>query len=545
MLAFLHSTSKSFRAGLIGGCVAALAACAHADPGTAADREALFDDVVAKIMAREAFSPIKNEAFGLTFPDVLEAHRAEFIAADTDEELYWALVRLSNARHDRHLSVFEAPGGIDIPTSYNHFDPADYPGVEIDTSLAPVASLRFLPDFSAEPVAYFVSDLAADLSMVEGGEQLAVGDIVVSVNGAPFADYLTAIAPYRAFSTMANFWMRSAMEMHEKNTVLPEDMYGETLALTLKKPDGTVYEVSAPYLPAETVTYRGIGEANYPGFEKVIDAVSFDTYRPTDGRHILVIDMYGFRDDLIEATDALTDYAKAEGLLDSDLIIDTTRSRGGGRGAYFVQRLTSHPFKTTFGNLRLSDITQQFIDDRRAQLEAGEEFNDGAPESVGDPWWLVEWLEGDVAEGLAAGQAYSNDVPFKLAHLPEWSDGILQPAEDHFTGNMIVWYSPYGGSHLDQFASIIHDNGLGLGIGMPPGGFSNTWEWEEALAFPTTGEPVATFMWNIGHTIRPNGQILEGNPAAVDEYIPLTAENHPDYYGRLMSRSLELLADGQ
>ena len=38
---------------------------------------------------------------------------------------------------------------------------------------------------------------------------------------------------------------------------------------------------------------------------------------------------------------------------------------------------------------------------------------------------------------------------------------------------------------------------------------------EETLVFPGTEQPVAQFMWSIGHTIRPNGEILEGNAAAV------------------------------
>ena len=30
------------------------------------------------------------------------------------------------------------------------------------------------------------------------------------------------------------------------------------------------------------------------------------------------------------------------------------------------------------------------------------------------------------------------------------------------------------------------------------------------------------FQWSIGHTIRPNGEVLAGNPAQPDIYIPLT-----------------------
>lgn len=208
---------RHIRISLIGALSAVMSACAHAAPGTAEDRVALYEEIVSKIMEREAFSPAKNETFDLSFPESLAPYREEFAAADTDEALYWALVRLSNARHDRHLDVTPVDGGIDIPLSYNRFDAADYPGISLDPSLAPVAPIRFLPDFGSDPVSFFVADLAADLSMIEGAGALAIGDVVTSVNGSSFASYLDQIAPYRPHSTLANFWMRAAMDKKRKS----------------------------------------------------------------------------------------------------------------------------------------------------------------------------------------------------------------------------------------------------------------------------------------------------------------------------------------
>ncbi len=162
-------------------------------------------------------------------------------------------------------------------------------------------------------------------------------------------------------------------------------------------------------------------------------------------------------------------------------------------------------------------------------------------ETVDDGAWLVDWLETDVQAAYDAGAAYSNNVPFKLAHAPRTSDGILQPAPVHFRGPMVVFSGPRRGSHLDQFVSIVVDNDLGHVMGMPAGGYSNTWEWEETLLFPGTDQPVAQFMWSIGHSIRPNGEILEGNAAAVHEFIPLTRENFQEYYRILLARALAKL----
>jgi hypothetical protein len=146
----------------------------------------------------------------------------------------------------------------------------------------------------------------------------------------------------------------------------------------------------------------------------------------------------------------------------------------------------------------------------------------------------MDWLREDVREAIINGDEYSNNVPFKLAHLPKDSDGIINPAEKHFSGKAVCFFGPHGGSHLDQFSSIVIDNDLAYTIGMPTGGYSNTWEWSEDLKFPLSGDPVVEFMWNIGHTIRPNGEILEGNPAKVDKYIPEGRDNYLDYYDLLL-----------
>jgi hypothetical protein len=108
----------------------------------------------------------------------------------------------------------------------------------------------------------------------------------------------------------------------------------------------------------------------------------------------------------------------------------------------------------------------------------------------------------------------------------------------HFRGPFAVISGPSGGSHLDQLVAIVVDNDLGPVVGMPAGGYSNTWEWEEVLRFPGTDQPVIGFMWSIGSTVRPNGEVLEGNPADVDEWVPLTSENVERYYPLLLERTL-------
>ena len=243
--------------------------------------------------------------------------------------------------------------------------------------------------------------------------------------------------------------------------------------------------------------------------------------------------------------DRLVAYASENDLLDHVLIWDGTRSRGGSKGAYAIQKLSPKPFKTTFGNVRISDITEAFIQKKQEDFAERKIEDAGVKETIDDDTWLMEWLETDVMAAISNGDVYSNNVPFKSAHLPKDSDGILQPAEVHFRGPLVCLFGPHGGSHLDQFAAMVVDNKLGYTIGMPTGGYSNTWEWEEDLHFPISGKPVARFMWSMGHTIRPNGEILEGNAAEVDEYVPVTRENYLSYYELLLKKAFEYLESDQ
>ena len=150
---------------------------------------------------------------------------------------------------------------------------------------------------------------------------------------------------------------------------------------------------------------------------------------------------------------------------------------------------------------------------------------------------LIDWLDKDVARAIRARQAYTNDVQFKSQFLPSTSDGYLYPAKEHFTGPMVLLTAPSSCSGAEQFAAMFIDNELGLSIGMPEGGCSNTWEWDETLKFPISGKPVAMFSWTVGQSIRPNGEVLEGNSAVPRVLVPLTRDNYTKYYDILLGHA--------
>lgn len=490
--------------------------------GTAEQRARLFAEIWDKTARREAFSPIKNERLALDVEAAMRAFEPELLAAGDDVELFYALVKISNARKDRHLKVKPVPGGLVVPGWEERRE----------------APLRFAADFGGGERGVFVADLDEGFFAAGAFSRVpARGDRVVTVNGQPLAAWAAAVEPYSRYSTIDGFWWHFADGLHVRGAQLPPWMYQEPVVYGLVGADGAAYEVALPYLPPGEIAWAGPTRPRYPDMRLEYATETYELYRHTKGRAVVLLRWFGFKGSLVADVDRLMAYAAKERLLGHALIVDATDSGGGARGVYALQRMTGRPFKTTGGNLRLSDVVEAFVAAKRAEVAGGGPRDGGTPESDDGGARLIAWLEGPVMQALRAGRAYTEVVPFKLAHLPADSDRVAQPAEIHFTGPLVCFFGPRGGSHLDQFAAMVIDNELGHTIGMPTGGYSNTWEWSEVLTMPGTGRPLVEFMWSIGHTIRPNGEILEGNPAEPAERLPPTAENYQDYHALLLERA--------
>jgi hypothetical protein len=502
--------------------------------GTPESRGALFDSILAWTADRAAFSPLKNASLGFDPLQEMAALRDEVVQADSEEALFYALLRLSNARRDRHLSVALVPGGLGLP-----FEDG-LPAWEMDPPPEPMeAPVRILPDFGVDGPAYFIADVARGEVLPEALP--APGDRIVSVNGRPMELLEEEAKGYIRHSTMAGFRWKLAETLPLNTALFPPDFRNDELELGLERSDGSSTTLSLPYRDGEGLQWTGWADPAYPGFTLQWSTPTYDLYLPDDGRRLVLLQWHRFNSTLVEDMDRLMAFAQAEGLLDRAVVFDATRSGGGSLGAYAVQRIQPRPFKTTFGTLQISDVIEPFVAEREEAFRNRRVFDGDGPETVDDGTWLMDWLRNEVLEDLARGEEVTDPVPFKLAHAPKDSDGILSPSPVHFQGPLVVFSGPHGGSHLDQFISIVADNELGAILGMKAGGYSNTWEWEEILTYPGTDQPVVGFMWNIGHTIRPNGEILEGNPAEVTHPIPLTAANAGAYYGILMEEALRYL----
>ena len=477
--------------------------------------ETLFDEIISKTERREAFSEVKERNIGFSAIEDMKSLRAEFVASRTETELYYALWKLSNARRDVHLRLWPVDGGLQPPRRASCVS----------------APLHVLPDYSdIDNPTFFVAGVGAGLASPK------VGDVIVGVNGRSMAEYVNEFTPWIRHSTLYGLYWRMAHELPKQVSTVPPRLYSGQLDLTLKNSSGQHYDVSLPY---SGVCQHFDLMARYPGFDEVMKRENFNVLLDRS-RQIILLQWLDFeRNELIKDIPALMEYAEREQILDYDMIIDVSWSGGGSGGAYAIQRLVDQPFRVTFGNVRLSDLGKA-----RIERYVGREPYTDAPDIFGlnlSRSWLIDWARTDATEAIRRGDEYTPSVPFKLAHLPKDSDGILQPAPVHFSGEVaIINARTWGGSHLDQFMAMYVDNDLATFIGMPTGGYSNTWEGDEVLVLPETGRPLVRFMWSIGHTIRPNGDVLEGNPAQPDNYIPITRDNFQGYHQMLLDTALTM-----
>lgn len=524
------------------------------DPGTEEDRTRLFEYLVDITLERDAFASLadhpcyEEHPAGIDIVEEMERYREELIEADTDEKLWFALRKISNARRDRHLTVKTVDGGLTLTA---------------DRDRRVKVPIRFAVDYGdssefdyedPEGWCFFVGDLSTDIERVVEGPTPAVGDRLVAIRGCSVDEYVEEIRPYKRYSTEHALWWLIADEIGQTwdeyyghGRHLPHsEFYGhslESLALELERPDGSRYGIELPFIDPDEIDWQGHGDPTYPGFSPVDAGLEqFETIRDVylpdnEDPSVILLDWYGFRRDLPETMDRLIEFAEENDLLDCHVIVDATRSRGGSRGSYALQRLQPQPHRGTFGNLKVSDAMAEWVADRIEGIESGK----ANPATVDDGTWQREWLETDVQRAIENDRRYTNDVPFKGAHAPKWSDGSIDPAPTHFRGGLTIWVGPHGGSHLDQFAAQVVDNNVGWMMGMPAGGYSSTWSYTETLRFPTTGAPIVEYQWSMGRSIRPNGETLQYNPAQPHECVPQRRDNYRDYHAELLERTFERL----
>jgi hypothetical protein len=146
------------------------------DPGTPADRAVLFDFLVESTMEWDAFASLPDHPYyqahpkGINVREKMYRYRDELIAADTDEKLWYALWKISNARKDTHLRVVQTDGGLVVPDSLQRHVHAPVHVSRSITAISMTAS-------SSSPTSAATSPAAGRWPPP------ALGDRVVRING--------------------------------------------------------------------------------------------------------------------------------------------------------------------------------------------------------------------------------------------------------------------------------------------------------------------------------------------------------------------------
>lgn len=499
--------------------------------GTREDRTALFDHLVAATLRRQAISPAKNRLFSVDVARDMGRHRDAFLDAATPAQLWYALALLSNTRHDRHLRVQPVADGLPVPDALVQREIRNYAALQ-DCS-APRVNLELATDFGGEQPILFLAAVGDGLELPDG---LAIGSRLLAVNRIAFAEYVSRIEPYHCYSTPAFFWYHLPHHVVRQGGELPE--HAERLILTFEAPLGPV-EIVLDY--ADPSGFAPTTQ-RYDGWALLAVWDSCRLYLAPDAS-VIALEWLGFGPGLCDDVDALMAFCKDRALLAHGVIFDASICRGGDYGGYLLRVLAKQRFRINFGDLRRSDAIPGIVAEvlaEDAEAVASGRLNSGQLEAVG---WRRHWLVDAVLPSLHEGGSTA-PVPFKCAHQPLDGDGWLDPAPIHFTGPLVMLTMPFGGSHIDQVAAQIADNSICVAhIGMPLGGFSKTWVGTEVLRLPS-GQPIAGFEWSCGNTIRPNGEVLESNPAIPDRPYPVTRENFRHHHADMLRQACAILARG-
>ncbi len=410
------------------------------DPGNEEDREALFDYLVEITMERDAFASLtehpvyREHPAGIDVVAEMKEHKDDLIEADNDKDMWLALWKMSNIRKDRHLRVYETDDGLEVPE-------------ELQEDLR--APIRFRTDYSDEEERFlFVRDMGTDIDDYVD-EVPEPGDRLVSINGTDATEYIESYRIWHHASMEDPYWWEVANEITRTRDRVPHSKFYdedlEVLQLGLQRDDGTTYEIELPYYERGDVEWQGLDEREYPGFSKVPELEgeyeAFRNFYVSDDPDIpvVILDWARFDRDLLDGMVTLMDYAEENDLLDHHVIVDATRSGGGSNGAFVLARLQDEMFKTTGHNMKVSDLSEEWV---RNRLENWEE-DPPDPAEGQNPVYEKEWAEKEAIPAFENDNYYTRTVPFKGVQ-PTWGDRFIKPADRHFTGGVTVWLNPPG-----------------------------------------------------------------------------------------------------
>lgn len=381
------------------------------------------------------------------------------ITSDTTPSQYFRILRIWAASlHDGHVNVM--PG---------------------DTSSLQVYSM---------PVGFEVLAAGTEhekliVASVKNVDQVARGDVVLSVDGIPTKTYLDKEALERSGSTTRGIRHTLAPRISAK---VGSDIVSDALTLELAKPDGTIVKATVPreFVPTAKVASAATETTGIENFKVSI--------LPGSVGYIRLDGFWGSQSEglLDQTLDAL---ASTKGLL-----IDM-RTNGGGdqSGNRLIRRLIT-------GNVtryRTSERMSPFILNARPDLFVN-----------------LSWLPG--------------------SSFAEWHDLVVTPAsnkaEQYLQKPVVVLTSPYCFSACDTFVSALKVNKLATVVGEGTGGGTGS-----PLVFELPVTAGMKFRYSVVRGMTADGQPIEGHGTLPDIELAPTVEERVAGKDLQLQKAVEIL----
>ena len=482
-----------------------------ADTGSKAQRKKIYTYLIEKTLERQAFSEVKNERLELAFEEDAKALKSDFLNAKEDLDLMRALIMMSNARCDRNVWIDTVDGGY-----------REVWGID-------ELPMRFHAEVTDDGARLFVSDWSSDVEQYTRGYTPSVGDVVLEINGDDVEEVLEEYRPHLRFATEHGLWKAFAGELSRQRELLDTGLYEKKVTLKLEVQDRRIpSKIVLPYRSRQLNDWVRPVQQVRPGFETVLETGSFDVLKHAS-REVLLLLLHAFDTDLVDDVHELELFLTDEELWEHDFIVDATEARTGGTASPvpLLRVLAKEPFHPCSGQVRISDLVEEYSDVMRRREGRDSE--------------AVRWIQEEVQAAADAGDEWSPATPWPPGVTQGDSEGLLRPAELHVQGNVVYLFSSEVDGVVDQLSALVIDGGLGWSIGTPTGGRGTDWRWSETLELPGTDKKIAAFMWSIARIVRPNGELLDGNPPTPHDPIAVTAESWAGWYTSVLERALAYL----
>ncbi len=499
--------------------------------GKAEEREKLFDQYAQTIKDGHVISDLGLKRLGTTWEKELQRAKKRFAEADTKTDVYYALLSLQRSFHDAHSML----------TTPKELVPSTKP-VSLPFTLAVRGN-------SLENARYTV--IQSSLPELKSGLVLKLyQNKTIPQLEYDYSEWLDSTSPEALKQNLAR-----ALTRHTDARQVPAPDANTPVTVIFVNPE-TKAETSHTFKwqPAEeeyrpndyerlTVDYRGLRVLGYKD-------TANDTLVLVDSRFSYSIADAELRSTLMQASFEVPPFDRAKPLMQQP---DWARQLLEANGYPDLAKVKGYSFSSlmleaeilTLGKyLNQQSVPNLLIDVRDnpggdatpglIALFAAQRFQVLTRELTYLP--LIRSDKNFLQAALTRSED-SRMTPLILDHMAKEKDAVRSPrfpfncrttacnvSEAAFAPlsgvtkfNLAILSGPRCVSACDQVVAIVQDNALGRIVGLPARGGHSPFRAPKDLLLVNI--QVFTMIFNTGIGYRPNGEPLEGNPAAVEYYL--------------------------